>query len=148
MDLRAVVGGIIAQVLEGCVLVSRRFEPSSPSGRILVADIIHPAPATYDEPFEASTNSFDKIPGVESIDQSSITERTAFVGGFWVRKETGGGFVSDDLRAPDVVDLPGEGPKVEDAEDGHFDAEEHGGDADFDVRGLDLFGGFDGAGGG
>lgn len=48
----------------------------------------------------------------------------------------------------DGVDLPGEGPEVEDAEDGHFDAEEEGGDADFYVRGLELSGGFDGAGGG
>lgn len=52
------------------------------------------------------------------------------------------------MGAADVVDAPGEGPEVEDGEEGHFDAEEHGGDADFYVGGLDFLGGFDGAGGG
>ena len=33
----------------------------------------------------------------------------------------------------DVIDFPREGPKVEDGEYGHFDAEEEGGDAYFDV---------------
>ena len=37
---------------------------------------------------------------------------------------------------------------MEDAEYGHFDAEKHRWDANFDVGGLDGFGRFDGAAGG
>ena len=37
---------------------------------------------------------------------------------------------------------------MQDAEDGHFDTEEEGGDADLDVRASEAGGGFDGASGG
>ena len=39
-----------------------------------------------------------------------------------------GGYPAETIRA-----LPGKGEEVEDGEEGHFYAEEHGGDADFDV---------------
>jgi len=37
---------------------------------------------------------------------------------------------------------------VEDAEEGHFDAEEHGRDAPFEIRGLDGLRGFESTSGG
>ena len=52
------------------------------------------------------------------------------------------------MGAFDVVGLPGEGPEVEDGENCHFDAEKHGGDADFDIGGLNLLAGFDSTRGG
>lgn len=47
-----------------------------------------------------------------------------------------------------VVDSPGEGPEMKDAEDGHFNTKKKRGDADFDVRGLKAFAGFYDARGG
>ena len=72
---------------------------------------------------------------------------TALVCGFGVHEEAGARFSSDDIGAADVVLFPGEGEEMQDAEDGHFNAEKEGRNADFDVRGGDVGGGFDSAGG-
>lgn len=56
--------------------------------------------------------------------------------GFWIGEETWCGLRSHNSGTANVVDPPGEGPKVKDAEQSHFDAEQHGRDADFDVGGL------------
>ena len=47
-----------------------------------------------------------------------------------------------------VVDGPGEGKEVEDREERHFDAEEEGRDADFDVGVGEMGGAVDCTGGG
>ena len=48
----------------------------------------------------------------------------------------------------DVVDSPGEGPEVENAENGHFNTKKKRWDANFDVGGLKTFTGFYDARGG
>lgn len=72
----------------------------------------------------------------------------AFVCGLGVHLESGAGFGGDDVGAADVVLFPREGEEVQDAEDGHFDAEEEGGNADFNVGRGDAGGGFDSTSGG
>ena len=65
-----------------------------------------------------------------------------------VELQAGPAFGGDDSGAVDVVDFPGVGEEVQDAKDSHFDTEEEGGDADFDVRGGDASGFFDDVRGG
>ena len=127
--------------------IPRRFETGA-LFRCLVTNILLPTPATNSEPPEPATNGFDEVPGVEDIQHGVYPKGTAAVRSFWVGEVTRGGFGSDYLGAADVVHFPGEGPEMEDGEDGHFDTEEEGGDADFDVRVGNAGGGFDGAGGG
>ncbi len=62
--------------------------------------------------------------------------------GFWIGEETWCALRSHNPGTANVVDLPGEGPKVKDAEQSHFDAEQHGRDANLDVGSLYGFGGF------
>ena len=75
-----------------------------------------------------------------------MAEATTLIGSFRVDIHARGGLGGDNGRAPDVVDAPGEGEEVENAEDGHFDAEEEARNADLDVGGLYAMGGFDGSG--
>ena len=48
-------------------------------------------------------------------------------------------------RALDIINFPGESPEVQDAESSHFDAEEHGGDTNFNIGHLESLGGLDGS---
>ena len=124
---------------------SCRFQAGAGLGVILIADILFPGLPTDGEPFEPSPDGLDEIPGIESVHQGLFAKGSALVRGFGVHEEAGAGFGGDDGGAADIVFGPGEGEEVEEGEEGHFDAEEEGGDADFDVGGGDPGGGFDGA---
>jgi len=111
----------------------------------LVANIFVALLAANEDPSHGSSKRFDHVPEIECFPEGMETQATALVGGLGRRVAwcTFGGYES---RSLDVVDSPGEGPQVQDAEDGHFNAEKHGGDADFDVGHLKLLGGFDSPG--
>lgn len=85
--------------------------------------------AAHKEPSKASCARLDDVDGVESVKEGA---GRAFV----VEGRVGG--------VRDVVETVGEGEEVHRGEDGHLDAEECGGDADFDVRVCDLGCGFEG----
>lgn len=87
----------------------------------LIRDILHSLPATDGRPLEAAAYRSHEIPGVEGVHERFLPEAAALVGGLGVRHEAGGGFGGDDGGASNVVDLPGEGPEVEECENGHFD---------------------------
>jgi len=116
-------------------------------GGVAVGDVLLAVVAADEQPAEGADDGLDEVPGVEGVEEGAEAKGPALVAGC-VGQEGGAGFGGDDGGAVDVVFLPGEGEEVQDGEEGHLDAEQHAWDADFDVRGGEAGGGFDGAGGG
>jgi hypothetical protein len=139
--------GLVERVvagLEGCDLVPSWFQSNVLRGT-LVRNILHSRLPALEEPPEPSANVLYQVPRVEGVHEGFGAKGAALVRSFRVEVHAWGGFGGDYFRAPDVVDAPGEGPEVEDAEDGHLNAKEEGGDADFYVGSLDFGGGLEDA---
>lgn len=84
-------------------------------------------------PSETARAGFDDVPGVESVNDGFDAERSALV--FWcvAAVACSGRHQWVGRHVFGAVGFPGVGEDVQDGEAGHFDAEEHGGNADFDV---------------
>ena len=106
--------------------------------------------SAYKEPAEPACAGFDKVPGVEGAGEGAPAERAADVVGFTGEAGAVGveGVEVHVVGGDGVGSLPGEGEDVEEGEQGHFDAEEEGGDADFDVGVGEVLRGFEGPRGG
>ena len=113
-----------------------------------VADVLLAVLTAHRSPAEAARDGLDDIPGIEGIGEGVQAERPADVGFGGVKLHVRPAFRSDDVGAVYVVVFPGVGEEVQDGEDSHFNAEEQGGDADFDVGGGYMGGFFDDIGGG
>jgi len=114
----------------------------------LVADISFAVFAADEEPAEAAADGFDKVPGVEGIEEGLDAEAAAFVGfaGAVEAKIGGGGGGEGVGLVVQGVYFPWVGPEMEDTEEGHFNTEQHGGNADSQVWVCDAGGWLDGAG--
>lgn len=90
----------------------------------LVADVFVAFSATHEEPSDGAAEGLDHIVEVEGIPEGTSAQEAALVG------RLVGGVAWHGLRCNvggllDIVHCPGKGPQVKDAENGHFNAEEH-----------------------
>lgn len=114
---------------------------------ILVAGIVlallHPA----EQPAHAAPKGLDKVPGVQCVPDGGEAEEASagrVLGVFKIGLALGdvGTWVEAGFRAGAVLGV-GEGPEVEDGEDGHLETEEEGGDSDLEVGVGEIFVGVD-----
>ena len=127
---------------ECCKLIPSGLEPSAVGP---VDGILFPHLTALKEPSKSSANIFDKVPDIESLYECLYAEWAALIGCFGIG-QIACGFCSYNRRTLYVVDSPRESPKMEDTEEGHFDAEKHRRNPNLNIRGLNLGGGFDCAG--
>ena len=102
-----------------------------------------------EQPAEASSNGFDDIPRIERIYQCFPTQETPLVFHLAATKTETRSIdrVVDELVMFLGVRFPREGKDVENGEDGHFSAQQHAGNANFEVGISDFRGRFERSGG-
>lgn len=104
---------------------------------LLVRDILLALADAADEPAHAAAKGLDKVPDVHGVKERREAKEAAGVGQadvFDSRAAVGNvGAGVEAARGVGLVGLVGEGPDVEEREDGHFNAEQQGGDADLEI---------------